>query len=113
MGIPFSFLNIHLKNTKKMTSTELVKLQKGNYSLVDGIYSYNLTVGLNKDRTKYYSIVEKGSMPYSAKIFITQNIKIDEDGNKYKCLHAVAGVGGLHIHSENIYSMLSELTIVQ
>ena len=35
--------------------------------------------------------------------------KINEDGKKYKSLSAMAGVGGLKIHSDNIYSLLSEL----
>jgi len=96
-----------------MNSKELVKLKDGQYQLTDGIYNYTLTVGRNADKTKFYSFYEKGSSRYSAHIFITQGIKKDEDGNKYKCLSAIAGVGGLSIYSDDVYSMLYKLKFVE
>jgi len=94
-----------------MDSKELVKLKDGQYQLTDGIYNYTLTVGRNADKTKFYSIYEKGKQ--CANIFITQGIEKDEDGNKYKCLSAVATVCGLSIHSKDIYSMLRNLKFVE
>lgn len=96
-----------------MNSKDLLKLKDGKYNLTDGIYDYTLIVGMNSDKTKYYSIYEKGSSRYDANIFITHQIEKDEDGNKYNCLSAMAGVGGLKIHSEDIYSMLSKLKFVE
>lgn len=96
-----------------MNSKELVKLKDGQYQLTDGIYNYTLTVGRNQDKTKFYAIYEKGSSKFSAHIFITQDVKKDEYGKKYKCLSAMAGVGGLSIHSNNIYSMLYKLKYVE
>lgn len=92
-----------------MKTNELIKLKIGQYQLTDGIYNYTLTVGKNLDKSKFYTIYEKGDSKFSAHIFITLKMKINEDGKKYKSLSAMAGVGGLKIHSDNIYSLLSEL----
>lgn len=96
-----------------MGTKEIIKLKIGAYELTDGIYIYTLKVGLNKNKSKYYAITEKGHLPFSSNIFITQVVKTDEYGNKYKCLSASAGVGGLRIHSDNIYWMLDRLKFVE
>lgn len=96
-----------------MNSEELVNLKDGKYQLTDGIYDYTLTVGRNQDKTKFYAIYEKGSRTFSANILITQRIEKDEDGKKYKYLSAMAGVGGLYIHSDDIYLILSKLKFVE
>jgi len=96
-----------------MDSKELIKLKDGQYQLTDDIYNYTLTVGRNKNKTKFYVIHEKGSSRYSANIFITQEVRTNEEGCKYKCLSGTAGVGGLSIHSDNIYFMLHKLKLVK
>lgn len=96
-----------------MKSAEIIKLPEGTYELTDGIYSYTLRVGFNKDKSKFYDIIEKGSGRFSASIFMTEGLEKDEDGKKHRYLTASAGVGGLRIRSTDIFFMLSKLKIVK
>jgi len=92
-----------------MTTNELVKLKKGNYKLTDGIWLYNLEIGLNDNKTKYYQITEFGSLPFSARIYILQEWVIEE-GKKCRRFRVMSGVCGIRIHSlEHIYEVLSDL----
>ena len=92
-----------------MTTNELVKLKKGNYKLTDGIYFYSLEIGLNDNKTKYYKIMEFGSLPFSARIFIMQEWAI-ENGKKYRTFRAISGVAGISIHTHDyLFEILRDL----
>ena len=95
-----------------MTTTELVKLKEGIYTVTDKIRKYTIEVGYNKNKSKYYDIRESGSSRFSASIFITQHFEKD-DGNKIRVFNAMAGVGGLRIHSSDIFGMLNYLEFVK
>lgn len=94
-----------------MTTQELVKLKKGNYKLTDGVYFYNLEIGLNenKNKTKFYLITEFGSLNFMSRIFILQEWAV-EDGKKRRIFRAISGVAGIHIHTlDYIFEILRDL----
>jgi len=107
--LKYKLINIKLK----MKTKEFVKLKTGNYKLTDGIYFYDLEIGLNDDKTKFYLITEFGSFPFGPRLFITQEFAIDENGDKYRTFRANSGVAGIHVHYVgDLFSILRDLTII-
>jgi hypothetical protein len=97
-----------------MKRRDLFRLSIGRYELTDNIdnYHYTLTVSLSDNNERCYQIIEKGSLSYPS-IFMIEGYKEYEDGIKEKSLSALAGVGGLRIHSDDTYSVLNTLKIIQ
>jgi len=95
-----------------MIKIEFLNLEIGSYKLTDRInnYQYELTVFLTE--RKYYKITEFNN-PTGNYIFLSENVVEDENGNKEKTLSAMAGIGGLFVHSDETHSLLSELKLLQ
>jgi len=103
-----------------MTKKDLFKLAVGVYELVDNIgnYYYTMEVNIADSGERIYIIREKGIISRE-RIFMIENYVNEEDGCtfregdiKYKTLTAISGVGGLRIHSNDTFNMLSELKFV-
>lgn len=96
-----------------MKKRDLFRLSFGEYDLTDNIdnYYYTLRVFKCDSGNRGYKITEKGSSSITG-IFMIEEIKKDDDGFKYKHLSALAGVGGLRIHSDDTYWILKELKFI-
>lgn len=98
-----------------MRKRDLFKMELGSYELTDDIdnYHYTLTIGLCDDGSRFYDIKEKGTLSSNSIFILEEYIDFDDYGDiKYKNLTALSGVGGLRIHSNDIYSMLKELKFI-
>lgn len=93
-----------------MRKEDLFTMELGKYVLTDGIYKYELDISLTDEGERCYDISGYGSLPFSAHIFMVEDILSDEYGEE-KILSAMSGVGGLIIHSDDTFSMLKELSI--
>ena len=103
-----------------MRKQDLFKLPLGIHELVDNIgnYFYTMNVALTKDGERCYRIKEKGSISMDS-IFMIE-CYVNEEGEdtsyhnniRYKDISAIAGVGGLSVHSKDNFRMLNELNII-
>lgn len=96
-----------------MRKRDLFQMELGEYDLTDSIdnYRYELRIGLNEDKSRYYRIKVKGSLDRDH-IFMVESYDKYDDEIKYKTLTALAGVGGLIIQSNDTYIMLDELRLL-
>jgi hypothetical protein len=103
-----------------MRKRDLFNLPVGEYELTDHIknYYYTMCIWISDDGCRCYRIKEKGSLSGSS-IFMIEAYKSefgDEDYSesdiKYKVLHAMSGVGGLTIHSNDTFSMINDLRFI-
>lgn len=96
-----------------MRKRDLFRMELGEYDLTDSIdnYRYELKIGLNEDKSRYYRIKVKGSLGRDH-IFMVESYDKYDDDIKYKTLTALAGVGGLTIQSNDTHRILSELKLL-
>lgn len=95
-----------------MKQKDFFELPIGSYNLTDNIYQYTLTVDSNQNGDRYYKIKEKGSPSFDY-IFMIEDYEEYEDGEKRKFLYAIAGVGGLTVHSSDVNLMIRKLKLIE
>ena len=99
-----------------MLKRDLFKLACGTYLLTDNhnLYKYELEVGLNQDQSRFYLIKPEGSISRSNIFMLEEMISEDYKGIEiqYKTLTAIVAIGGIHVHSDDTYSILRDLSFI-
>ena len=95
-----------------MKKRDLFRMKLGNYELTDGIYNYILRIGLFDDGQRYYKITEKGYDKIKHSLTIHEDIEQNDNGFEYKTLSALTFIGGISIHSDNVFAMIIDLKFI-
>lgn len=103
-----------------MRERDFINLPLGDFELSDGIYNYTLKKTLTDDNKFMYIIKNKmfNLSGESLCLFQREEYYYDDEedryryGNfKYQKLSAMAGIGGLRIHSKDIYNTIYNLEL--
>jgi hypothetical protein len=89
-----------------MTKQDLFNLELGNYKLTDKAYRYDLVVHLTNDKERCYRIMVEGAL--NGSVFM---IETTEKFTGNKTITALATIGGLSLHSDDVYSLLNDLNL--
>jgi len=89
-----------------MTRKQLLSLRVGDYHLTDNIYEYSMSVSMTIENQKCFLIKLKDAILSSESIFMVQDLENDS-------ISALAGVGSLRIHSDDVYDVLKKLKFKQ
>ncbi len=99
-----------------MRKQDLFRMSLGVYELTDSIenYYYTLTIELTvEEKERCYTIKRKGDIGGSSVFMMEDYVSYDDESFvKYKVLSAHIRVGGLCLHSDDNYSMLSGLRFI-
>lgn len=103
-----------------MRKRDLFNLMEGSYNLTDSInnYKYTMKVSIDSENMKSYRIIEKGGSVFNS-IYLYDKF-VDEYGEVYsdkklhiyKTIASIVSVGGLSVHSNDNYNLISKLRMI-
>lgn len=99
----------------------ILNMDSGKYHVTDHIYNYELKVGNYESGDRYYRLKVKGALSGDTIVFLEYDDSYFEKGTsdfyryddpKVKRLSVMMSVGGMTIFSQDIYNLISNLTII-